>query len=50
MSTVYTRLWAISSLYGVTGLAMPIFNTPATGLLQEKVEGDFLGEFPVYLE
>ncbi|WP_017755407.1 MFS transporter [Calidifontibacillus oryziterrae] len=28
---------------GITGIAMPIFNTPATVLLQEKVEGDYLG-------
>jgi len=28
---------------GVTGLALPIFNTPSTVLLQEKVEEDFLG-------
>lgn len=25
------------------GLVMPIFNTPCTVLLQEKVEGDYLG-------
>jgi len=28
---------------GIVGVAMPIFNTPAAVLLQEKVEGDFLG-------
>jgi DHA3 family macrolide efflux protein-like MFS transporter len=28
---------------GLVGLAMPIFNTPSTVLLQEKVEADFLG-------
>ena len=28
---------------GLTGVAVPFFNTPSTVLLQEKVEGDFLG-------
>lgn len=28
---------------GIVGVAMPIFNTPATVLLQEKVEEEFLG-------
>lgn len=28
---------------GVIGVAMPIFNTPSTVLLQQKVEQDFLG-------
>ena len=28
---------------GLTGIALPIFNTPAAVLLQEKVEADFLG-------
>jgi DHA3 family macrolide efflux protein-like MFS transporter len=28
---------------GLTGLAVPLFNTPATVLLQEKVEEDYLG-------
>lgn len=28
---------------GLVGVALPIFNTPFTVLLQEKVEGDFLG-------
>jgi len=27
----------------VTGIAMPIFNTPATVLLQEKVNSDYMG-------
>lgn len=30
-------------MMGLAGLAMPIFNTPATVLLQEKVEESFLG-------
>jgi DHA3 family macrolide efflux protein-like MFS transporter len=28
---------------GLGGIAMPMFNTPSTVLLQEKVEVDFLG-------
>lgn len=28
---------------GLIGLVMPLYNTPATVLLQQKVEGDFLG-------
>lgn len=31
------------AIMGITGLCMPIFNTPSTVLLQEKVEPDFLG-------
>lgn len=30
-------------LMGIVGIVMPFFNTPSTVLLQEKVEGDFLG-------
>ncbi|HHX74443.1 MAG TPA: MFS transporter [Firmicutes bacterium] len=29
--------------YGISGVAMPLFNTTATVLLQEKVEEDYLG-------
>jgi DHA3 family macrolide efflux protein-like MFS transporter len=35
--------WIYLFLMGITGIAMPMFNTPSTVLLQEKVEGDFLG-------
>jgi DHA3 family macrolide efflux protein-like MFS transporter len=28
---------------GLTGISMPIFNTPAIVVLQEKVDADFLG-------
>ena len=28
---------------GLIGVVMPFFNTPSTVLLQERVEGDFLG-------
>ena len=27
----------------IVGISMPIFNVPATVLIQEKVEGDYLG-------
>lgn len=30
-------------IMGVAGISMPLFNTPSTVLLQEKVEGDYLG-------
>jgi DHA3 family macrolide efflux protein-like MFS transporter len=35
--------WIYLLLMGVFGLAMPMFNTPSTVMLQQKVEGDFLG-------
>ncbi|TSI06183.1 MFS transporter [Lysinibacillus sp. BW-2-10] len=35
--------WIYLIFMGLIGVAMPIFNTPATVLLQEKVEGDYLG-------
>lgn len=35
--------WIYLFFMAVTGIAMPIFNTPSTVLLQEKVEGDYLG-------
>jgi DHA3 family macrolide efflux protein-like MFS transporter len=35
--------WIYLFLMGLIGIAMPFFNTPFTVLLQEKVEGDFLG-------
>lgn len=35
--------WLYLLFMAVVGIAMPIFNTPFTVLLQEKVEGDFLG-------
>jgi DHA3 family macrolide efflux protein-like MFS transporter len=31
------------AVMGLVGVAMPMFNTPSTVLLQEKVEGDYLG-------
>lgn len=35
--------WIYLIFMVLTGVAMPFFNTPSTVLLQEKVEGDFLG-------
>lgn len=35
--------WIYLIIMGLIGIAMPIFNTPATVLLQEKVETDYLG-------
>lgn len=35
--------WLYLIIMAIVGVAMPIFNTPSTVLLQEKVEGDFLG-------
>ncbi|GAB6180482.1 MFS transporter [Desulfotomaculum defluvii] len=35
--------WIYLVFMGLVGIAMPFFNTPSTVLLQEKVEGDFLG-------
>jgi len=35
--------WAFLGVMGVCGLAMPLFNTPSTVLLQEQVEPEFLG-------
>jgi len=41
--------WIYLIFMGLTGLAMPFFNTPSTVLLQEKVEEDYLGRvFSVY--
>lgn len=37
------NFWIYLVFMGVVGVAMPIFNTPSTVLLQEKVEGDYLG-------
>ncbi|WP_205623394.1 MFS transporter [Desulfosporosinus sp. HMP52] len=35
--------WIYLIFMGLVGIAMPVFNTPSTVLLQEKVEEDFLG-------
>ena len=35
--------WIYLFFMALVGLVMPMFNTPATVLLQQKVEADFLG-------
>lgn len=35
--------WVYLVFMGLVGVAMPVFNTPSTVLLQEKVEPDYLG-------
>ena len=35
--------WIYLLFMGLCGIAMPFFNTPSIVLLQEKVEGDYLG-------
>lgn len=40
---VISNFWIYLVFIGAIGIAMPMFNTPSTVLLQEKVEGDFLG-------
>lgn len=35
--------WLYLTFMGLVGVAMPLFNTPSTVLLQEKVEEEFLG-------
>jgi len=37
------NFWVYLFFMGVFGVAMPILNTPATVLLQEKIEEDYLG-------
>jgi len=40
----FTPLFALYLAFiGLTGLAVPLFNTPSTVLIQEKVEEDYLG-------
>jgi DHA3 family macrolide efflux protein-like MFS transporter len=40
---VVPDFWIYILFMGLFGIVMPIFNTPAMVLLQEKVNGDFLG-------
>ena len=40
---VIPDFWVYLTFMGLVGIAMPIFNTPSTVLIQEKVEADFLG-------
>lgn len=37
------NFWVYLSFMGLVGMAMPVFHIPSTTLLQEKVEGDYLG-------
>ena len=40
---VIPAFWLYLTFMVITGASMPFFNTPSTVLLQEKVEGDYLG-------
>jgi DHA3 family macrolide efflux protein-like MFS transporter len=40
---VVPNFWIYLAFMSLIGITMPIFNTPSTVMLQEKVEGDFLG-------
>ena len=40
---IVPNFWFYCSIMALAGVAMPLFNTPSTVLLQEKVEGDYLG-------
>ncbi len=40
---VVPNFWIYLGIMAVTGLTMPFYNTPATVLLQEKVEPDYMG-------
>jgi DHA3 family macrolide efflux protein-like MFS transporter len=40
---VVPLFWVYLSIMGIVGTTIPLFNTPSTVLLQEKVEADFLG-------
>jgi len=40
---IVPSFWIYLLFMGIFGVAMPIFNTPTTVLIQEKVDGDYLG-------
>ena len=40
---VVANFWAYLAIIAIVGIAIPNFHTPATVLLQEKVEADYLG-------
>ena len=40
---VVPNFWIYLCIMAITGLTLPFYNTPATVLLQEKVEPDYLG-------
>ncbi|WP_235801836.1 MFS transporter [Ureibacillus manganicus] len=40
---IVPTFWIYLVFFGIFGIAMPIFNTPTMTLIQEKVDGDYLG-------
>ena len=40
---IVLNFWVYLFFMAVIGLALPMFNTPSMVILQQKVEGDFLG-------
>nr|WP_106781706.1 MFS transporter [Lysinibacillus timonensis] len=40
---IVPSFWIYLSFMTIFGIAMPVFNTPTTVLIQEKVDGDYLG-------
>lgn len=40
---IVPNFWVYCGIMAAAGVTMPLFNTPTTVLLQEKVEGDYLG-------
>jgi MFS transporter, DHA3 family, macrolide efflux protein len=40
---IVPNFWVYITIMGLAGVSMPLFNTPATVLLQEKVEPDYMG-------
>lgn len=40
---IVPMFWVYIAIMGLFGLVMPMFNTPSTVLLQEKVDGNYLG-------
>lgn len=40
---VVPNFWVYIAFMGIAGVSMPLFNTPASVMLQEKIEPDYLG-------
>lgn len=40
---IVPNFWLYSVFMAICGVAMPVFNTPTTVILQEKVDGNYLG-------
>jgi DHA3 family macrolide efflux protein-like MFS transporter len=40
---VVPNFWIYLIIMGLVGISMPIFSTPATVLLQQRVDGEFIG-------